>query len=175
VLRERERALLVAGGAAAAAILLVSLVILPAAGRMRSQARAAAYGAQALEEMRRMRPEARRLEQTAAARMARVRAQAGAAESPLSRLTAVLREAGFPQQAIAVTSGGAREGESVREESFDLKLENVTFLETARLLARLEGGSLPVVVRAARLKSRYEDGRYLDVTLRVGFLLPRSR
>jgi hypothetical protein len=31
-----------------------------------------------------------------------------------------------------------------------------------------------VTIRSTTLKSRYDDPRYLDVTLRVGFLTPKS-
>ena len=48
-------------------------------------------------------------------------------------------------------------------------------MEAVRLIARLENGPLPVVVRTAQLKSRYDDGRYLDTTLRLGFLKPSGK
>jgi hypothetical protein len=51
-----------------------------------------------------------------------------------------------------------------------VRMENLTYLEAVKAIQRLSGGNLPVVVRSTLLKSRYEDPRYLDVTLRVGFL-----
>ncbi len=54
-------------------------------------------------------------------------------------------------------------------------MENLTYLEAIQLLNRLEKGVLPVVVRSANLKSRYDDSKYLDATLRIGFLLPAKR
>ncbi|HQT96560.1 MAG TPA: hypothetical protein PK416_01625, partial [Thermodesulfobacteriota bacterium] len=93
---------------------------------------------------------------------------------PLSRITSALQEAGIPQAALNIKSGGARDGELFREESFDVRIENLTYLEAVKTLQRLSGGSLPVAIRSAVLKSRYDDPRYLDVTLRVGYLTPKS-
>ena len=53
-------------------------------------------------------------------------------------------------------------------------MENLTYLETVNALQKLSGKDLPVVVRSALLKSRYDDPRYLDVTLRVGYLSPKQ-
>ncbi|OYV98994.1 MAG: hypothetical protein B7Z62_02305 [Deltaproteobacteria bacterium 37-65-8] len=61
---------------------------------------------------------------------------------------------------------GARDGELFREESFDVRIENLTYLEAVKTLQRLSGGSLPVAIRSAVLKSRYDDPRF-----RGGFLL----
>jgi len=72
--------------------------------------------------------------------------------------------------ALNIKSGGTRDGERFREESFDVRIENLTYLEAVKTLQRLSAGSLPVTIRSASLKSRYDDPRYLDVTLRVGFL-----
>jgi hypothetical protein len=99
-----------------------------------------------------------------------VQAAANAKESPLSRLSSAIQEAKIPQAAFSVKSGGARDGEFFREESFDVRMENLTYLEAVNAIQRLSGGTLPVVVRSTLLKSRYEDPRYLDVTLRVGYL-----
>ncbi len=82
-------------------------------------------------------------------------------------------EAGIPQAAFSVKSGGARDGEFFREESFDVRMENLTYLEAVKAIQRLSAEDLPSVVRSALLKSRYEDPRYLDVTLRVGYLSPK--
>jgi len=54
-------------------------------------------------------------------------------------------------------------------------VENLTYLEAIRLLSRMEGGALPLVVRSVNLKSRYDDNKYLDATLRIGFLLPMKK
>jgi hypothetical protein len=54
-------------------------------------------------------------------------------------------------------------------------MENLTYLEAARLITRLENGPLPVVIRSSLLKSRYDDAKYLDATFRIGFLLPPGR
>lgn len=175
MLREREKIFVVVGAAAAVAMLLLSFVIIPGANRIRTQSRAAALAEANLEELRKVRPDVERLDRAIRAKMGAIQAQANAAESPLTRLTNALQEAGFPQQAVSVKSGGNRDGEFVREESFDLKLENLTFLEAVRLVNRLENGTLPVVIRSAQLKARYDDSRYLDATFRVGFLLPRAR
>ncbi|MCL5966615.1 MAG: hypothetical protein M1550_05350 [Deltaproteobacteria bacterium] len=175
MLREREKIFLAAGTVAAAVILLLSFAIIPGAGRIRTQSRAAALAEEDLAELRKMRPDVERLDRAIRARMGLIQAQANAPESPLTRLTNTLQEAGFPQQAVSVKSGGSRDGEFVREESFDLKVENLTFLEAVRLVNRLESGALPIVIRSAKMKARYDDSRYLDATFRIGFLLPRSR
>ena len=96
-------------------------------------------------------------------------------QSPLARLTAAIQEAAFPQSAFSLKSAGSRTGEYVGEESFDLKMQNLTYLEAVRLLTRLSNGPLPVVIRSANLKSRFDDSKYLDATIRIGFLLPATR
>ena len=59
--------------------------------------------------------------------------------------------------------------------AFDFRIENLTYLEAVRLISRLENGPLPVVLRSAQMKSRYDDSKYLDATFRIGFLLPLNR
>jgi hypothetical protein len=166
---------LVLGAAAAVLILLLAFVVIPGVGRVRTLARASDIGERDLAELRRMRPELSRLDRDVLVRMGRVTAAANAPESALARLTAGLQEAGFPQSAVSLRSGGTRTGEFVTEEAFDLKVENITYLEAVRLLERLESGPLPVTVRSAHLKSRFDDSRYLDATLRIGFLAPAHR
>lgn len=163
------------GGAAAALILLFSFVVFPGVSRVRALSRASEAAEQELVDLRKMRPELSRLDREVRRKMGRVTAAANSAESPLSRLTAAVQEAGFPQSAVSVKSGGTKTGEFVNEESFDLKVENITYREALRLLDRLENGTLPVTVRSANLKSRYDDPRYLDATLRVGVLSPAGR
>lgn len=175
MLRSRERIVLVLGAAAAALILLLAFVVIPGVARVRSLARASELAERDLEELRRMRPELSRLDREVRAKMGRVTAAANAPESALARLTAGLQEAGFPQSVVSLKSGGTRTGEFVSEEAFDLKVENLTYLEAVRLLEKLENGPLPVTVRSAQLKGRFEDGRYLDATLRIGFLTPANR
>ncbi len=171
----RERQVLVAGGAAAALILLLSLVILPGIDRLRSLSRNYAQANRDLAEVRRNAPELERLERDVRVRLARVRAQAQSAESPTARLTALVQEAGFPSQAFSLKSTGGRDGENAREETFDLRIENLTYLEAVKLAIKLEGGSLPLAIRSVQLKSRYEDARYLDAVFRIGVLLPLSK
>lgn len=175
MLRSREKIFLLLGGAAAALILLFSFVIFPGVSRVRALSRASESAERELADLRKMRPELSRLDREVRRKMGRVTAAANSTESPLSRLTAAVQEAGFPQSAVAVKSGGTKTGEFVNEESFDLKVENITYREALRLLERLENGPLPVAVRSANLKSRYDDPRYLDATLRVGILTPAGR
>lgn len=175
MLRSRERAFLVLGGAAAAVILLVFFVAIPGVSKVRTLARASALAERELEEVRAMRPEIERLDRDVRPKAARVTAVANAPESVLSRLTSAIHDAGFPQSAVVLKAAGSRAGEYFSEESFDLKIDNITYLEAVNLLARLEDGPLPVVVRAAQLKSRYDDGRYLDATFRLGFLKPSGK
>lgn len=175
MLRSREKIVLTLGAAAAALILLFSFLVIPGISRVRSLARAAETAEKELIDLREMRPELTRLDREVRRKMGRVTAAANSTGSSLSRLTAAVQEAGFPQSAVSIKSGGTKTGEFVNEEAFELKVENVTYLESIQLLQRLETGSLPVAVRSANLKSRYDDPRYLDATLRIGFLTPAVR
>jgi hypothetical protein len=170
VLRDRERRVLAIGGAAAAALLLLVFVVIPGVSRIRSQARAAAGAESDLAEVRKARPEIERIQRENGVKAGIVRTAANVKEAPLSRITSALQEAGIPQAALNIKSGGARDGELFREEAFDVRIENLTYLEAVKTLQRLATGPLPVVLRSTSLKSRYDDARYLDVTLRVGYL-----
>lgn len=163
------------GAGAAALILLLSFVVIPGISRVRTLSRASAQGERDLAELRRMRPELTGMDREIRRKMAVVTAAANTPGSSLARLTEAVREGGLPQSAFSLKSAGSRTGEFVAEEAFDLKAENLTYLEAVRLLSRLSNGPLPVVVRAVTLKSRYDDSKYLDATLRIGFLLPASR
>lgn len=175
VLRNREKIVLVLGAAAVAVILLLSFVVIPGISKVRSLSRASERAEQDLEEVRKMLPELSRLDREVRRKMAAVNASANEKDSPLARLTGAIQQAGLPQSAFSLKSAGPRNGEFVSEEAFDLKVENLTYLEMVRLLTRMESGQLPVVVRSATLKSRYDDSKYLDATLRIGVLLPVAR
>jgi len=174
VLREREKRVLVFGGAAAAFLLVLTFVLIPGVSRIKSQARVVAAAEADLAELRKARPEIERIQSETNAKAGIVRAAANVKDAPLLRITSALQEAGIPQSALNIKSGGIRNGERFREESFDVRIENLTYLEAVKTLQRLSAGSLPVAIRSATLKSRYDDPRYLDVTLRVGFLTPKS-
>ena len=174
MLRDREKRVLVIGGAVAALLLLLIFVVIPGYSRIKSQARVVAAAETDLAEVRKARPEIERIQKETAARAGIVRSAANVKDSPLTRITSALQEAGIPQSALNIKSGGVRNGELFREESFDVRIENLTYLEAVKTLQRLSAGSLPVAIRSATLKSRYDDPRYLDVTLRVGFLTPKS-
>ncbi|HEY5460259.1 MAG TPA: hypothetical protein VIJ89_00790 [Deferrimonas sp.] len=174
MLRNREKRVLVIGGAAAAALLLLTFVVIPGVSRIKSQARAAVAAETELADVRKARPELERIKGETGAKAGIVRTAANVKDAPLTRITSALQEAGIPLAALNVKSGGARDGELFREESFDVRIENLTYLEVVKTLQRLSAGSLPVVLRSTSLKSRYDDPRYLDVTLRVGFLTPKS-
>ncbi len=175
MLRDREKAILVLGGAAAALILLVSFVIAPDIAKVRTLSKAYAAAGKELAEFRRIRPELEKADREVRQKAGRITANANATESPLTRLTASVQEAGFPQSAMSLKSAGAKDGEFFREESFDLRMENLTYLEAVKLLSKLENGPLPLVIRSVSLKSRYDDPKYLDATLRIDFLLPPGR
>lgn len=174
MLRDREKRVLAIGGAVAAFILALTFVILPGVSRLRSNARAAAAAEGDLAEVRRVRPELERAQSDSRQKAALAQSAANTKESPLTRLSSAIQEGGIPQSAFSVKSGGTRDGEFFREESFEVKMENLTYLEAVKAIQHLSGGNLPTVVRSALLKSRYEDPRYLDVTLRVGFLSPKQ-
>jgi type II secretory pathway component PulM len=173
VLRDREKRVLAIGGAAAAALLLLTIVVIPGFSRIKSQGRAAAAAEGDLAEVRKARPEIERIQKENGAKAGIVRAAANVKDAPLSRITSALQEAGIPQAALNIKSGGVRDGEKFREEAFDIRIENLTYLEAVKALQQLSAGTLPVAIRSASLKSRYDDARYLDVTLRAGFLTPK--
>ncbi|MEK6779020.1 MAG: hypothetical protein AABY80_05055 [Candidatus Deferrimicrobiota bacterium] len=175
MLRSREKVFVYMGGAAVALILLFTFVVVPGVAKVRSLSRAYSQAGKDLADLRNMRPELERIDREVRQKSGRVTAASNASESPLARLTASLQEAGFPQAAFSLKSGGVKDGEFQREETFDLKIENLTYLEALRLVTRLENGPLPVVIRSAQLKSRYDDSKYLDTTFRIGFLHPLSR
>ena len=175
MLRSRERKILSLGGIAAAAILLLSFVVIPDAAKVRSLSRQFSLAEKDLADLRKMRPELERADHDVRQKSIRATAAANAKESPPARLTAALQEAGFPQSAFSLKSTGSKDGEFFREEAFDFKIENLTYLEAVRLISRLENGPLPVVLRSAQMKSRYDDSKYLDATFRIGFLLPLNR
>ncbi len=175
MLRSRERTTLYLGGAAAAVILMLSFVVIPGTTKVKSLSRAYAQAERDLAELRKMRPELEAADREVRGKSSRVSSSANAQDSPLSRLTSLLQESGFPPSSFSLKSGGTRDGEFQREETFDLKIENLTYLEAIRLVTRLENGPLPVAVRSAQLKSRYDDNRYLDATFRIGFLQPKGR
>jgi hypothetical protein len=173
VLRDREKRVLVIGGAAAALLLLLIFVVIPGISRIKSQARAVASAESDLAEVRKTRPEIERIQRETGAKAGIVRAAANVKDAPLSRITSTLQETGIPPSALNIKSGGARDGELFREEAFDVRIENLTYLEAVKTMQRLSAGTLPVAIRSASLKSRYDDARYLDVTLRVGYLTPK--
>lgn len=174
MLRDREKRVLAFGGAAAAILLLLTFVVFPSVSRLKSLSRATSASESDLAAVRAARPDLERMQREIRLRAGVVQAAANVKDSPLSRLTTALQEAGIPQAAFSVKSGGARDGEFYREESFDVRIENLTYLEAVKALQRISGGALPAAVRSATLKSRYDDARYLDVTLRVGFLGPKQ-
>jgi len=173
VLRDREKRVLVIGGAAASVLLLLTFVVIPGVSRIKSQARAVAAAESDLAEVRKARPGIERIQRETGTKAGIVRAAANVKDAPLSRITSTLQEAGIPQAALNIKSGGTRDGELFREEAFDVRIENLTYLEAVKTLQRLSAGTVPVVLRSVSLKSRYDDARYLDVTLRVGFLTPK--
>ncbi|HEX7519620.1 MAG TPA: type II secretion system protein GspM [Candidatus Deferrimicrobium sp.] len=173
MLRDREKRVLVVGGAAAAVLLLLIFVVIPGISRIKSQARAVASAESDLAEVRKARPEIERIQRETGAKAGIVRAAANIKDAPLSRITSALQELRIPPAALNIKSGGVRDGELFREEAFDVRIENLTYLEAVMTLQRLSAGTLPVAIRSASLKSRYDDARYLDVTLRVGFLTPK--
>ena len=167
---DREKRVLVLGGAAAAALLVLTFLVLPGFSRMKSGARATAAAEADLAEVRGARPEIDRIQQETRQRIGVIQSSANSKESPVSRLSAVLQNAGIPQSAFSVKSGGVKDGEFLRDESFEVRLDNLTYLEAVRVIQQLSAPASPTVVRSTLLKSRYEDPRYLDVTLRVSFL-----
>ncbi|MBI5577322.1 MAG: hypothetical protein HY896_13300 [Deltaproteobacteria bacterium] len=175
MLRDREKAVLFFGGIAAALILLASFVVIPGGAKIKSLSRQYAQAGKDLAELRQIRPELERADREVRQKTGRIAGAANAAESPLARLTSTLGEAGFPSSAFSLKSGGVKDGEFQREESFDLKIENLTYLEAVRLAVRLENGPLPVVIRSAQMKSRYDDPKYVDGTFRIGYLLPPAK
>ena len=171
---EREKLVLLIGGTAAALLLLITFVVSPAISRMQTISRTTTAAEKNLSEMRRYGPELQRVRQATLERQNAVGTSANSKESPLTQLTAMLQGAGIPAAAASIKSSGIRDGDIFREETFEIQVENVTYLEAVNALRKLSAKDLPVVVRAAVLKSRYDDHRYLDMTLRVGYLSPKT-
>ena len=96
-----------------------------------------------------------------------------ALEDSVVLLTVAVQAAGIPQPSFSLASGGARDGERFREESFDLKIENRPYLDMLKVIAALSEGKYPVLVRSVTLKGRYEENANLDGVIRVGYLTPR--
>jgi len=173
VLLDRERRVLIGGAVAAAVLLAFSFLVVPPVSRLKTLSRVRAAAENELTEVRKARPELERSRADTARRLAAVNAAADRRESPAGHLAAILQGAGISQQAIRVKSGGVRDGETFREESFEVRMENLTYLEAVQAIRHLSGEDVPVVVRSAILKSRFDDPRYLDVALRAGYLSPK--
>lgn len=173
MLRDREKRVLAVGGAAAAALLLLSFVVFPSIARIRAQARAVAAAERDLAEVRNAIPEIGRIQLSIRNREDAVRAAANSNVSPLSRVTATLTEAGIPQAAFTAKSTGTRDGEFFRGETFEVRIENLTYLEAVKVLQKISGGAIPATIRSATLKSRFDDPRYIDTILRIDYLTPK--
>ena len=171
---EREKLVVLIGGSVAAVLLIVTFVISPAISRIRTLSRTTAAAERSLSEMRRSGPELQRVRQATMERQSAAAASANSKESPLTQLTSILQGAGIPASVASVKSAGIREGEAFREETFEIQIENLTYLEAVNALRKLSAKELPVMVRSTTLKSRYDDPRYLDMTLRVGHLSPKN-
>jgi hypothetical protein len=174
LLLEREKRILVLGGGAAAVLLVVAFLVIPAISRIRTLSRTTTMAERNLAEVRRSAPDLQRVRQATLERQGAVSAAANAKESPLARLTSILQGAGIPASVATIKSTGTRDGEAFREESFEVQIENLTYLEAVNALRKLSAKDLPVVVRSTVLKSRYDDPRYLNLTLRVGYLSPKK-
>lgn len=173
MLRSREQQVLAAGGVAALLIILFSFLVIPDIDKIRAQGRARAQAERDLVELRASVPALRSISAAIAPRKAQLAPVGSGQDSPLSRLTTLLQETGFPQSSFSIKSGGIKDGEYVKEESFDVKIENRSYLELVRFLGKLEDGTLPVAIRSVNLKSRYENSSAIDAGIRIGYLLAR--
>ena len=170
MLLERERRVLLIGGAAAAVLLIVTFMVFPAISRIRILSRTTVAAQKNLAELRKSSPALQRVRQATIERQGAVTAAANSNESPLAQLTSILQSAGIPASVLAIKSAGIHDGEVFREESFEVQIENLTYLEAIKALRKLSAKDLPVVVRSSALKGRYDDQRYLDMALRVVYL-----
>lgn len=173
MLLNREQQVLATGGVAALIIILFSFLVIPDIDKIRAQGRARAQAERDLAELRAAIPKLQALSAAVLPRKALIRPSGSGQDSPLSRLTVRLQEAGFPQSAFSIKSGGIKDGEYVKEESFDIKIENRSYLELVQLLGKLEDGTLPVAIRSVNFKSRYENSSAIDAGIRIGYLLGR--
>ncbi|MCL2103184.1 MAG: hypothetical protein FWH25_04005, partial [Syntrophorhabdaceae bacterium] len=142
--------------------------------RIKTLSRATINAQKNLAELRKDSLELQHVRQAALEKQGAAAAAANSNESPLTQLTYILQGAGIPASGLAIKSSGIRDGEAFREESFDVKIENLTYLEAVNALRKLSAKDFPVVVRSTVLKSRYDDQRYLDITLRVGYISPKK-
>jgi len=174
VLLEREKLVLRIGGTVVTVLLVLYFLVSPAISRIKILSRNTAAAEKNLAEVRKSNPDLQRVRQATVERQGSVTAAANSNESPLAQLTSILQGAGIPASVSAIKSAGIRDGEAFREESFEVQIENLTYLEAVNALRKLSAKDLPVVVRSTVLKSRYDDQRYLDMTLRVGYLSPKK-
>ncbi|MCL1925965.1 MAG: hypothetical protein FWF95_02375 [Syntrophorhabdaceae bacterium] len=174
MLLEREKKTLIIVGVAAAALLIVALVVFPAISRIRVLSRNTVAAQKNLAEVRKSSPDLQRVRQATIERQGAATAAANSHESPLTQLTSFLQGAGIPASVLAIKSAGTHDSEAFREELFEVHVENLTYLEAVNALRKLSAKDLPVIVRSTVLKSRYDDQRYLDMTLRVGHLSPKK-
>lgn len=58
------------------------------------------------------------------------------------------------------------------EDAAEVKLEGLTANETVNLLYRLENGNKPVLIKRARITTRFDDPAKLDLTLTISLLRP---
>jgi hypothetical protein len=168
--------MVVLGGAvAAAAILAATLVVAPAVQRIRTNERSLSRVEEDVRSLQALRPRVASLQEKSAALSRRFPAGQGTTrqESPLAMLTVAVQAAGVPQSSFSLASGGARDGERFREESFDIKIENRSFLDMVKVVSALADGKYPLLVRSVNLKARYEGNGSLDGVIRVGYLTAR--
>lgn len=175
MLADRERRVLIGGGAAALAILVATLLVAPAARKIRTNERALARVEDDVRALQALAPRIAALQVKTASLARRFPGAAGTTrqESPLALLSVAVQSAGIPQSSFSLASGGARDGERFREERFDLKIENRPYLDVLKVVSALSEGKYPVIVRSVGVKGRYEENGNLDAVIRVGYLSPK--
>jgi len=172
---DRERLVVLGGALAAAAILAATLVVAPAVQRIRSNERSLTRVEEELRSLQALRPRVTALQEKIATLSRRFPAGQGTSrqESPLAMLTVAVQAAGIAQSSFSIASGGARDGDRFREESFDIKIENRSYLDMVKVISALAEGKYPLLVRSVNLKARYEGNGSLDGVIRVGYLTAR--
>ena len=82
------------------------------------------------------------------------------------------QEAGIEISQVTESKGAVDKKAKIREKSYKIELKRVELAPLLQLLERIEQKDEFYFVRSVRMKRRFDDKALLDVTFRLGTLLP---